>query len=270
MNDIFRKIMTYGVAIFFFSSIFWVLSGIGFENAYHSKIMPDEQFYINVSNNFTIDHIRYLYDSNWEMKPITFLTVEKILESDILLTRILNLILVIINTILIYKLTNNRLAFIYLIFPVFLNSMWMTVETIELMFLLLGLLYKERNGIFVGLATIFRPYSILYSVLLNKKQIIHIIIIGSIFSVVLLYLGLFFPYLFELFRYTQNKYDEFDFLAIVMLIMLFIMGSKNKLMLKYSLIAMIPLSVKLYGHYFLPVYTFLFIGFLLTMKEDFK
>lgn len=269
MDKIFQRVMMYGIAIFFFGSMFWVLSGT-YVNAYPKEIMPDELMYQDRSNNFTVEHIRDLYNSHYEMKPVTFLTLEKILESDIFLTRILNLIFVIINTFLIYKLTKNKLAFIYPIFPIFLNAMWLTVETIELMFLLTGLIYKERNGIMVGLAMIFRPYSVLYSVFLSKKQILQIIVIGIIFSVILLALGLFFPYLFELASYTQKSYDEFDFLAVVMLIMLFIMGYRNKQMLKYSLIAAIPLYMRLYGHYFLPVYTFLFIGFLLTMNEDFK
>ena len=270
MSGIFRKVMTYGIALFFFGSLFWILSGIGYDNAYHKEAMPDELMYIDISNNFTLDHIQDLCNGHNEMKSITFLTLEKIFNSDIFLARMLNLIFVIINTFLIYKLTKNKLAFIYPIFPVFLNSMWLTVETIEMIFILLGLCYKERQGIFVGLAMMFRPYVILYSVLLSKKQILNVIIIGILFSVLLLMLGLFFPYLFELISYTHKAYDEVDFLAIVMLIMLFIMGSKNKEMLKYSILALIPLSMRLYGHYFLPVYTFLFIGFLLTMNEDLK
>lgn len=270
MDKIFQKVMMYGIAIFFFGSVLWGLSGTGYENAYHSQMMPDELMYFKVTNNFTIDNIKYLYNQHAEMKPITFLTLEKILESDIFLTRMLNLVFVIINTFLIFKLTKNKLAFIYPIFPVFLNSMWLTVETVELMFLLLSLIYVERKGIFVGLAMIFRPYSILYSVLLTKKQIMRVIMIGTIFSFILLSLGLFFPYLFELMSYGNNSNNEFDYLAIVMLIMLFIMGSRNKLMLRYSILASIPLYFKLYGHYFLLAYTFLFVGFLLTMKKDFK
>ena len=262
--------MIYGIALFFFGSLFWILSGIGYNNLYHKEAMPDELLYKDISNNFTLDHIRDLYNGHNEMKPITFLTLEKIFNSDIFLTRMLNLIFISINTFLIFKLTKNKLSFIYPIFPVFLNSMWFTVETIEMMFLLLGLLYKEKQGIFTGLAMIFRPYAILYSALLSKKQILNVVIIGILFSVLLLILGLFFPYLFELISYTKKPYDEYDFLAIVVLIMLFIMGSNNKEMLRYSILALIPLSVRLYGHYFLPVYTFLFIGFLLTMNKDFK
>lgn len=269
MDKIFQRVMVYGVAIFFFGSVLWVLTGT-YENAYHPVMMPDEQLYKSISNNFTINHIRDLYNQHNEMKPITFLTLEKIFESDIFLTRMLNLVFIIINTFLIYKLTKNKLAFIYPIFPVFLNSMWLTVETIELMFLLTGLIYKERNGIMVGLAMIFRPYSILYSVLLPKKQVLQVVIIGIIFSILLLLLGLFFPYLFELMSYGNNSNNEFDFLAIVMLIMLFIMSNQNKHMLKYALLACIPLYFKLYAHYFLPAYTFLFIGFLLTMNKDFE
>jgi hypothetical protein len=55
-----------------------------------------------------------------------------------------------------------------------------------------------------------------------------------------------------------------------MLVIFFIIGCRNKLMLQYAIIAAIPLYVRQFAHYFLPVYTFLFIGFLLTMNDDFK
>ena len=269
MDKIFQYIIRYGIAIFFFVSVIWIISG-NLDNLYHNGMTPDELMYKDRSDNFTINHIRDLYNLGFETKPLTFLTLEKIFNADIFYTRMFNILLIIVNTFLIFKLTKNKLSFIYIVFPLFLKSMWLTDETIELMFLLIGLCYKERNGIMVGLATIFRPYSILYSVLLSKKHILQVIIIGIIFSVILLVLGLFFPYFHEVTSYMPNNYNEIDYLAILLGIMLFIVGYKNKLMLKYSIIAAIPLLIRTNGHYFLPVYTFLFIGFLLTMNEDIK
>ena len=269
MDKIFTKVIIYGIAIFFFVTVFWIILANP-DHFYNQTPQVDEIVYKEGSDNFSINHIRDMYINNYVNKPLTFLILEKIFASDIFLTRMLNLLLVIINTFLIYKLTKNKFSFLYFVFPVLTNSMWLTVEIIEAMFLLLGLCYKERNGIFVGLATIFRPYSILYTILLSKKQIFYVIIVGAVFSVILLILGLFFPYFFNVISYTHNTYGEVDFLLFVMLGILFIIGCRNRLMLKYSIIAMVPLYMRSFGHYFLPVYTFLFVGFLLSMNEDFE
>jgi hypothetical protein len=135
---------------------------------------------------------------------------------------------------------------------------------------LLSIQYANKSGIFIGLATIFRPTSILYTLLLKRKQMIYVLIIGTLFAFVLVCLGLFFPYLHEVTSYTKDGFMGFDVMLLVILVMLLIMGITNKKMFPYVVISAIPLYMELYPHYFLPVYTFLYVGYLLNMNDDLK
>jgi len=259
-----------GVAIFFILSLIGISFSLGFDNVFE-PYSYDENLYIGIANNFTLDHIKYVYNNVLESKPLTFLVLQKVLNSgDPLFTRGFAYLLIFICTILIYKITNNKLSFLYVLIPIFLDSMWLTVEIIEVFFVLMTILYSQRSGIFIGLSTIFRPTSILYSVLLPKKQILHVLIIGTLFAVVLFSLGLFFPYLHEVTNYIQDGFAGFDLMLLVILVMLIIMGISNKFMFKYVVVSAIPLMKILFPHYFLPIYTFLFVGYLLNLNEDIK
>jgi hypothetical protein len=261
--------LRYGTALIFFVTIFGILFYYDFVTV-RDPYTWDENLYRNVSNNFTIEHLQYVYNNVIESKPLTFLVLQKVLNnSDPFYTRGLNLILIIISTYLIYKITNNKLSFLYITIPLFLGSMWLTDEMIEVVFILLSIQYTNRSGIFIGLATIFRPSALLYSVLIKIRQILNVFIVGTLFALILLLLGLFFPYLFEVTHYVGNKLFGLDPFVLVMLIFLIIMGL-NKKMLGYIIISAIPLGMMLYPHYFLPVYTFLFVGFLLNMNDDIK
>jgi len=148
--------------------------------------------------------------------------------------------------------------------------MWLTAEIIEVFFVLLSIQYANKSGLFVGLATIFRPTSILYSVLIPKRQILNVLIVGTLFALLLLILGLFFPYLHEVTSYVKDGFAGFDVMLLIIFIMLIIMGINNKKMFPYVIISAIPLYMELFPHYFLPVYTFLYVGYLLNMNEDLK
>lgn len=259
-----------GVAIFFFITLIWIIISTGF----HTILSPysyDENLYRGISANFTLDHIKYVYDNVLETKPLPFLFLQKILnDGDPIFTRGFAYILIILSTLLIYKITNNKLSILYILIPIFLDSMWLTAEIIEVFFVLLSIQYVNKSGIFIGLSTVFRPTSILYSFLLRKKQILYVFIIGIIFALILLLTGLFFPYLHEVTFYAGDGFSGFDMLLLVILIMLVIMGIINKKMFPYIIISAIPLYMELFPHYFLPVYTFLFVGYLLNMNEDLK
>jgi len=244
---------------------------LNFENIVVPK-NGDEQLYSNLTSNFTVEHIKYLYSITMETKPLPFLSVQKILgNANYIYTRILNFLLIFLCTILIYKITNNKLSFLYVLIPIFLDTMWLTAEIIEIFFILLSIQYVNKSGMFVGLATIFRPSSLLYSILLKKKHILVVMIIGTLYAVLLVYLGLFFPYLYEVTSYTQTIYGtRADFIVILYLYMLIIMGITNKRIFPYVVVSAIPLLMKVYWHYFLPVYTFLYIGYLLNLNEDLK
>ena len=258
-----------GIGIFFILSIVLFTVYFNFENIIVPK-NADEEMYSNVSNNFTVEHIKYLYSNTLELKPLTFLTLQKILDSsNYVYTRALSFILIFIVTILIYKMTNNKLAFLYVFIPIFLDAMWLTVEIIEVLFILLMIQYKNKSGIFVGILTIFRPTAILYSVFLNKKQFLYVLGIGAAFALLLLYLGLFFPYLHDVTSYPETTFGtRADPIIILYFIMLLIMGISNKKMRPYVVVSAIPLLMKAFWHYFLPVYTFLFIAYLLNMNDD--
>lgn len=259
--------LRYGIAIIFFVTIIGITILTNFETI-REPYTWDENLYKNVSNNFSVSHIQFLYNNVMETKPLTFLVLQKVLnDADPSYTRTLNLFLIIISTILIYKITNNKLSFIYILIPIFLDSMWLTAEIIEITLVLISIQYVKYSGIFIGLATIFRPTALLYSILLKKIQILYVLFIGTIFALVLLYLGLFFPYLYEVTNYVGDTfYGAYSF-VIIMLILLIVMGY-NKRMLPYILISSIPFTIKMFPHYFLPIYTFLFVGFLLNINED--
>ena len=72
MDKIFRRVMMYGMAIFFFASVLWILT-FTYSNVYPSSMVPDELMYKERVDNFTIDHIRYLYNVGFETKTVIFL-----------------------------------------------------------------------------------------------------------------------------------------------------------------------------------------------------
>ncbi len=269
-NKILPIFLRYGIALMFFSSIIGIVLYSNFLTV-RDPYTWDENLYKNVSNNFTVEHIKWLEYNMMESKPLTFLVLQKVLDNaNPTYTRLFNFILIIISTFLIYKITKNKLSFLYILIPLFLGSMWLTVEMVEVTFVLLSIYYTNRSGIFIGLATIFRPTALLYSVILKKKQIMYVLIIGALYALILLKIGLFFSYWFEVTNYIGNRFLGLDPFTIVILILLIVMGISNKQMRPYVIISAVPLGVMLYPHYFLPVYTFLFVGFLLTMNNDIK
>lgn len=236
--------------------------------AFWGETQYDEKVYKNISQDF--DSLYTTPDN----KPIFFLYLQKLLDADTNKTRALNIILIIICTYLIFKITNSKTAFLYPIIPIFLNSMWLTVEIIEIMFLLLSFRYVKCSGLFIGLASVFRPYALLYSVLLNKNQRIYflaVLLLAVIYLAYINYLGI---YVTRLIGYGLNERDAIDYLSLAWLILWLIIGltfkqtiADNTGLWKYVLISIAPLYIKMYGHYFLVPYTLLFLGYLLSYKS---
>lgn len=269
MNKSLTRAIRYSVAFLLLLSVIDIIVLEDFKRI-KEPYSFDEYLYKNVTNNFNVEYIKYLYYNTLETKPLSFLTLQKVLNNaDPTYTRGLNLILIIISTFLIYKITSNKFAFLYILIPIFLDSMWLTAEIIEVTFVLLSIRYATNSGLFVGLATIFRPTALLYSVLLKRRQILYVLGIGFIFALILFEVGLFWAYWYEVTHYVQTIFIEPDIFVLISFILLAIIGL-NRQMLGYIIISAIPLGMKLYPHYFLPVYTFLFIGFLLNMNEDFS
>ncbi len=262
--------LRYGVAIFLLFSIIGITVNEDFRNI-RTPYDWDEHLYQNVSNNFTTEHIRYLEYHVMESKPLTFLTLQKVLNNaDHTTTRAFNFFLIIVCTFLIYKITNNnKFAAFFVLIPVFLDSMWLTAEIVEVTFVLLSIRYAERSGIFIGLSTIFRPSGILYTLLLKKKQMLYVLGIGTVYALLLMYLNLFNSYLFEVINYAEDGFMGLDMLVVVILVMFIVIGLNRK-MIGYVICAVLFLNVKMYPHYFLPIMTFLFVGFLLNMNSDWE
>ncbi len=185
-------------------------------------------------------------------------------------TRAFAYLLIGISTYLIYLITNkNKLSFLFVLIPIFLDSMWLTAEIVEVTFVLLSIYYVNRSGIFVGLAMIFRPTAIVYSLIIPNVQKLYVLLIGIIFAIILVILDLFNAYIFEITNYARDSFFGIDFFVVVVGIMFLIIGL-NRRMFPYCVATLFSFGVKMYPHYFLPILTYLFIGFLLNMNDDFK
>lgn len=249
---------------------------LGYITVFPKTDMPDEVVYKRIISNFSIDYLNTNVGGEYpDTKPFFFLLIQKELNADTTNTRLLNMILVIIITDLLYSITKSKTALLYAIIPIFLNSMWLTVEILEMLFILLSFKYPKKSGWLIAFATIFRPYAALYFIFLERKQKLQFIIILS-FAIIFLHLnGLFVPYITRLFRYAVNEraYDEIGMMDIAFLIIFLIIGVNNtKILMNSKLIhwqfvSLVPLYVKLYGHYFLTPGTLLFLGYLLSQKE---
>jgi hypothetical protein len=226
---------------------------------------PDESVYANISTAYKQGGISALIEMN-DDKPLTFLLLQSYLNASntIIFTRGFNFVLIIICTIFIFKITANKLACLFPIIPAFLNSMWLTVEIIEVFFILLSLMYGDKRGWFIGLAAIFRPYAVMYMALLDKKNIIKALVIGGIYAGLLYLSGGFFVYLNTVLGYGRSPYDDgLAVMGIILFIPMALLGNHNKTMFKWGVIASLPILLRPgWGHYYLPAYSLFFIGYL--------
>lgn len=227
----------------------------------------DEIVYSKIVSNWNINGIQTLITAN-DDKPLPFLFLQKLFLADktTLYTRLLNMFFVLLNTYLIYSLTKRQESFLYPLIPIFLNSMWLTTEIIESFFLILLFKYQSYSGLFIGLSTMFRPYSLIFSITQKSYQFLFIIIPGFIFSGLLLYYNLFFPYLKTVLDYgsssSTTSLQSIDIFVFTILILFAIIGTKNKQIFTYGLIACLPLLLRHWGHYFITPYTLFFFSYL--------
>lgn len=208
-------------------------------------------------------------------KPLTFFYLEKLLQHDktYLYTRITVLLLSFLISFIMFKITNRYESFLLMIFPIVFSTLWLNVEIIELFFLMLSFYYKKYSGLFVGMATIFRPYALLYTFLLNRKQALYVIIIGGLYSLYLLYLGVFFTYLNRLIYYSGtysiSQRHEIDYLGLFIIFCLAICAYKSKELFKYGVVGSIPLLLRTWSHYMItPASIFFFAYLYLNKLED--
>ena len=114
-----------GVAIFFFLTLIGITISVNFTTILNPYTY-DENLYKKTADNFTTEHIQYIYNNVLETKPLAFLTLQKILNnSDPLFTRGFAYILIILSTLLIYKITNkiNKDIILYTLFISILKTL---------------------------------------------------------------------------------------------------------------------------------------------------
>jgi hypothetical protein len=253
--------------LFFIFSCLLLISINPIKVLYPAPTDDEITYYQPASNGIHNQGISYL-QYHPDTKPLPFIYIFYLLDGSIFYTRLLNYILIGITTYFIFKSTGSKLAILYPLIPIFLNGVTLTAEIIKAMFVIISFYYIRYNGFFIGLATIFNPFSILYGVLLNKKNFLYFIIICELFAALLLYLGLFFPYLFWLIQYEQiTESQTINWMTLLFLVIFFIIGSKDKTTLKYTILSVIPVLTRPYFNwYYIVPYTILFVGFLLQEK----
>jgi len=232
-----------------------------FDEKVYEKLTRD--IHNGVNGSSTIGVLKH-----WkEVKPATFVELQYILRAyeTVKYTRALNVVLILLITIFIYDLSKRKEAILFPLIPIFLNSMWLTAEIIEIMFVILAIKYSKFSGILVGLATIFRPYAILYTYTLKKKQLIPVLLIGSMYALFLIYHNWFWGYLERLIEHNVSEPQIPDLIAFEFLILFVIIGWKTSTT-KYVLASVLPLTM-LGAHYFLPIYTWLFLGYLMEITS---
>jgi len=243
------------------------------ENAECTLVSPfqlDEHAYKTITQNIVSGNISIFNTS--DNKTIPFIALQLLLKAyeSMLYTRLLNVILIMLCTYLIYSITRRLESILFFVIPWYLNSMWLTVEIIEVFFVLLAMKYANKRGILIGIATLFRPYSLLYIVLLKKTQWIYVIAVGSIYAAILYYNNALFSYFTIVSNYSITGGHIFgathDMGAIMLWLPFFYMGYKTQTF-KYGMIASIPLLVQTFAHYFIPSLTFFFVGYLLELKD---
>lgn len=234
---------------------------------YYSVVNVDEVVYQDTVSKWNANGTAGLQEAyaGAENKPVSFLAIQKVLGADPDKTRTLNLILVVLVTVLIYRITGRVEAMLYPIIPAFLNSWWLTAEIIEVLFVLLAINYKKYEGYYVGLAAVFRPYALLYSAVIRRRQVEYAAVVVGSFAAILQYYGFLWLYIVKLAGYgvtaiANNSY--YDPIAIAFYFPMLILASQNKEMLKYGLIASVPLLFRQFGHYFIPSYSLFFLGYL--------
>lgn len=225
----------------------------------------DEAVYQSIINDWNEKGIDAIKEHN-DNKPLPFLYIQKLMGNQDN-ARALNMMLILINTMLIYRLSKRYEAILFFMIPLFLNSMWLTVEMLETFFVLLSLNYKNYSGIFIGASVLIRPYSLMFTPLLKKEQWKYVIIIGVMFAVLLMHLGLFFQYGSRVAEYGTSPRDEVDYLAFIVWGMMLYIGYGNKETFRFGLVASIPLLIRSYGHYFITPYAMFFLGYLIQKQE---
>jgi len=240
--------------------------------------MSDEGYYADVTGRIlqtgTIQGLFNTLKGDFETKTAPFIALQLVLRAydSIIYTRAFNIALIILITIIVYDMSKRKEAILIPVIFWMMNSMWLTNEVVELAFIIVALRFAQYSGVLVGIATLFRPWALLYTPLLKRSQVKYVLCIGLMYVGILLYYDSFFFYLSKVYDYAIGSHaftagnEAPDYVAILCLSLMFILGHKTKLFW-FGVVAMIPLSTKLYAHYFVGSMTLFYFGYLIQLNQ---
>jgi len=238
--------------------------------------LVDDGYYQNVTRRaINIGTVQGLFDSlknDFEIKSVPFMALQVVFRAydTLIYTRALNIVLILVVTGLIYDMSKRKEALLFPIIPWFLNGMFLTNEIIEVVIVLFSIKFSKHSGILIGIATLFRPYAIVYTALLKRSQIKYVLGLGLMYVLILLYYDSFTYYLFRVLNYSVVQRlgsSNIDYVSLLFLPLMIFLGYKTK-MFWYGTLAMIPLTSRMFSHYFIPCFVFFLLGYLLQLKEN--
>ena len=202
-----------------------------------------------------------------EIKSAAFIGLQVLLKvhETIAYTRALNIVLILLIMLMMYDMTKRKEVLLFPLIPWFLNSLWLTNEIVEVFFVIVSIRFIQYSGFLIGIATVLRPWALVYTMLLKRNQIKYVLAVGLVYVMILLYYNSFFVYLDIVLNYSVARIGPSDYVATFFLIFFLFIGYKTP-MFKYGIVSMLCLLTKLSYHYFIPVYTFFFFGYLLELS----
>lgn len=227
------------------------------------KIYPDVTNDEKVWQRVSVNWLSVESQSQDNKSPL-FLLVNHLLRIDLTVfyTRLLNYLIMLLCIVIIYSITKRWESILFILIPFFSAPFTLLDISFELLFILLSLKYEQHSGIFTGLAMIFRPYAIVYTLLLERKQQLIVFVIGACYAGFLLISGVFWAYLHTLTSYGSAGLWQFYPIPFIVLVLFAYAGSENKKLFKYGLVACIPLLIRTWGHYFIVPTVMYFLSYL--------
>ena len=241
--------------------------GNGIDEAYYKDVTQ------RIVNTGTVQGLFETLKDDFETKTAPFIGLHVVLRmyETKVYARAFNALLILIISYLVYDMTKRKESFLIPIIPWFLNSLWLTNEIIEVFFVILAVRFAQFSGLLIGIGTLFRPWTLFYSVLLKQNQIKYVVMIGMIYVLILFYYDSFLFYLYKVFHYSVIAHgftsgnEPIDWVSILFCGLFLFLGYKTK-MFWFGIVSMISLSTKLYAHYFVPSMILFYFGYLLQLK----
>jgi len=277
----FRKLSLMELKRTIFYAIFISMIILQLLNAHNNLIGNgiDEAYYKDVTqrivNNGTIQGAFDILKGDFETKTAPFIGLHVVLRmyETKVYARAFNILLIVLITYMIYDMTKRKETLLLPLIPWFLNSMWLTNEVVEVFFVVLSIRFVQYSGILIGIGTLFRPWALAYTILIDKKQWKYVLAIGLAYVLVLIYYDSFLFYLYKVFHYSVIDHaftsgdESVDWVSMLFCGLFMFLGYKTK-MFWFGIVSMISLSTKLYAHYFVSSYILFFLGYLIQLNTS--